>query len=315
MKIDFSNKKKLILALCLAGVALTTVVGGTLAVYTSQVYQRSVVRNRDNQAVRFSSDKLIRVPHDSISSKEVYYPVAEGQNSLTFRICNYDQLKSTLVSEVDIAYTIAFEIEQGSPNFTYVVSRNQGDSVPLNNLEKTVFVLKGGVLSVDTYTVTFSSPNDNNNLKLTVTVTPKDISLTRKTILTATLIPIAYGTTQEFHAWLEFPDSLREKEDNSMFTPIDLDAYNILVSAAGGEGDVYILWDHTQLDMDYFFRTQPGVTFSKVDEVHSKIVLHMNSGNETDTYLIPFYSQNPVRPNWDSWSYLENYIKVGTVTP
>ena len=106
---------------------------------------------------------------------------------------------------------------------------------------------------MDTYTVTFSDA-DYQNLKLTVTATPTDLTLTRNNILTATLIPIAYGTTQNFNVRREFPDSWREKEDGSLFMPEDLDAYNVLVTAAGGAGNVYIRWDPTKVEMDYFFR-------------------------------------------------------------
>lgn len=306
MKIDFSNKKKLILSVSLAAAALVAVVGGTLAIYTSQVFQRGVVRNRYNQAIRFSSDKLAQVSSDT-SPQISYYPVAENQTSLTFRICNYDQTKSTLVSERDISYTIDFKVEGGTSGFNYQVSCNGGAKGSLTSSDHT---LAGGKLSVDTYTVTFSE-NDYQNLKLTVTATPKDLSLTRKNILTATLIPIAYGTSQNFNVRREFPDSWRKKEDGSLFTPEDLDAYNVLVTAAGGEGNVYIRWDSTKLDMDYFF--QKDYTPVEKDENWYEITLSMNSADKTASYLIPFYNPNAQNPNWSSWKDLEDCIQVGVV--
>lgn len=308
MKIDFSNKKKLILSVSLAAAALVAVVGGTLAIYTSQVFQRGVVRNRDNQAIRFSSDKLAQVNFGT-SPQISYYPVADKQTSLSFRICNYDQTKSTLVSERDISYTIAFKVEGGSSDFVYQVSCNGGANEPLDTATGSTHTLEGGRLSVDTYTVTFSE-NDYQNLKLTVTATPKDLSLTRNTILTATLIPIAYGTTQNFNVRREFPDSWRENEEGSLFTPADLDAYNVLVTAAGGEGDVYIRWDPAKVEMDYFF--QKDYTVAE-DGNWRKITLSMNSAGETASYLIPFYNPNAKNPNWGSWKDLEDCIQVGVV--
>lgn len=308
MKIDFSNKKKLILSVSLAAAALAAVVGGTLAIYTSQVFQRGVVRNRDNQAIRFSSDKLAQVSFGT-SPQISYYPVADKQTSLNFRICNYDQTKSTLVSERDISYRIDFKIEGGSSDFVYQVSCNGGANEPLDTATGSIHTLEGGRLSVDTYTVTFSDA-DYQNLKLTVTATPEDRTLTRDSILTATLIPIAYGTTQNFNVRREFPDSWREKEDGSLFTPGDLDAYNVLVTAAGGKGTVYIRWDPTMVEMDYFFRKGKDV---QPDEGYSKIVLQMNSADETASYLIPFYNPNAENPKWGSWKDLEECIQVGIV--
>lgn len=308
MKIDISNKKKLILSVSLAAAALVAVVGGTLAIYTSQVFQRGVVRNRDNQTVRFSSDKLAQV---SVGDPPPisYYPVAEKQTSLTFHICNYDQTKSTLVSERDISYIIDFTVEGGTSGFSYPVSYNGGDSESLDAVTGSTHTLVGGRLSVDTYTVTFLEA-DYQNLKLTVTATPLDTTLTRNTILTATLIPIAYGTTQNFNVSFEFPDSRRVKEDGSLFTPTDLDAYNVLVTAAGGEGEVYICWDPQNVEMDYFFLKNLS---PETDGTWRKIRLRMNSADETASYLIPFYNPNGEKPNWSGWQSLAAYIEVGVV--
>ena len=301
---------KKIWVIILAIMAIILLVGGTLAIYTSQVYQRAVVRNRDTEAVRFSSDKLLLVAPNTPAS-EVYYPVEENQTTLTltFRVCNYDQSKSTLVSESDIGYTIAFDIEGNDPKFNYRVSCNGGVQEPL---ESSHHILPGGGASVDNYTVTFSE-KDYRNLKLTVTVTPDEFSLTRNNILTATLIPIAYGTTQKFQVKMEFPDSMRKKEDNSSFTPKDMDAYNVLVTATGGEGDVYIRWDPATVEMDSFFKSREIIQSITPEGDYLKAVLHMNSADNTASYLIPFYNPNSTNPEWIDWNDLANYIQAGTV--
>ena len=300
---------KRIWVIIFAIMAIILLVGGTLAIYTSQVYQRAVVRNRDNEAVRFSSDKLLLVAPNTHAS-EVYYPVAESQNTLTFQVCNYDQSKSTLVSESDIGYTISFDIEGNDPDFNdYSVSCNGGIPEPL---ERSHHILPGGEASVDNYTVTFSV-KDYRNLKLTVTVTPDKFHLTRNNILTATLIPIAYGTTQKFQVKLEFPDSLRKKENNNPFTPKDMDAYNVLVTATGGDGDVYIRWNPAMVEMDSFFRSRDIIKSIEQDEEYLKAVLHMNSADDTASYLIPFYNPNPTNPEWKDWNELAEYIQAGTV--
>lgn len=308
MKKEFTPRRKMLISLVLLLLAITVAVGSTVAIYTSQVYQRAVVRNRDTEAIRFSSDKLLLVAPNTPAS-EVYYPVAENQTTLTFRVCNYDQSKSTLVSESDIGYNITFDTKDENPDFSYKVSCNDGAQETLGSSHH---ILTGGKASVDNYTVTFSE-KDYLNLKLTVTVTPDELSLTRNNILTATLIPIAYGTTQKFQVKLEFPDSLRKKEETSPFTPEDMDAYNVLVTATGGEGDVYIRWDPTKVEMDSFFLSRGLNESITQDENYLKAVLHMNSADDTASYLIPFYNPNPTNPEWTDWNELAKYIQVGTV--
>lgn len=299
------SRRTLFFAGCLLAAALTAAVGGTLAIYTSQVYQRAVVRNRYNDVVRFSSDKLLLVGQGTPASV-VYYPVTENQTSLTFRVCNYDQSKSTLVSESDISYTINFTTQNGTEGFPYTVSCNGSDKEALTSFHHR---LQGGKASANTYTVSFSQ-NDYLNLKLTVTVTPDDLSLTRNNILTATLIPIAYGTTQQFQVKREFPDSLRKKEDGNPLKPTDLDAYNVLVTATGGDGDVCISWDPSKVEMDRFFRSRDIIKSITQDGAKWKAVLHMNSADETASYLIPFYNPNSTDPEWTDWNDLDQCIQV-----
>ena len=76
MKNCNSSKKRIIVSLCLIVGVLTVFIGGTLAIYTSQDHQRSVVRNRDNEIIRYSSDKLNRVAGDA-PVKAYYYPMSK----------------------------------------------------------------------------------------------------------------------------------------------------------------------------------------------------------------------------------------------
>ena len=57
------KKKKLkkIWVVSLTLMSLLLVIAGSVAIYTSQVYQRAVVRNRYNDVIRFSSDDNVFV--------------------------------------------------------------------------------------------------------------------------------------------------------------------------------------------------------------------------------------------------------------
>ena len=302
-----SLHRKAIASFLILVMTITALIGVSFAIYTSQVFQRSVVRNRNTGIVRFSSDKLISVAIDS-NATEIYYPVVEGQTTMSFRICNYDQTRSTLVNETDIGYTISFSFADKDDSFNYSVTCNDKS---IGSSENTHRILRGGVASVDNYTVSFTE-NDYRKLKMTVTVIPDDLSITQNNILKASLIPISYGTTQQFHVNLEFPDKLRKKEGDSPMNPAELDAYNVLITASGGEGDVYISWNPEMVEIDKYFLVDHKLTPVESDG-NNKIVLHMNSATKDASYLIPFYNSGSSSNGFADWSTLLTYINVGIV--
>lgn len=300
---------KRIWVILFAVAAILAAVGGTLAIYTSQVYQRAVVRNRYNDVIRFSSDKLYRVAGDSPTQK-YYYPMDQGQTTMTFSVCNYDQEKNTLFSEKKIDYTITFtvrngtdKVTNGTDNYYYTVScGDQSKTLQNNGNVSMTGSLPGGKRSVDSYTVTFAE-GDYNKVEIEVTVTPTDSTTTQNRILNAVLIPIEYATTQGVRVKVEFTDSTRG-------TPDQFDAYNLLISVSGGVGNVLITWNHTKLDIDPFFASRKDV-INNGD--YSTITVPMNSESETGTYLISFYNHNPTEPGWTKWSDLP--IKVTLAEP
>lgn len=282
------HQKRLGLSLILLLAALAAAVGVTYAIYTSQVYQRAVVRNRDTEAIRFSSDKLYRVVSDDATAKKYYCPMSQGQKTMSFTVCNYDQGKKTVVNQHRLEYDIKIQVNNGTEDSEYTIN----DSTVYNGQTWTQSgALAGGRRSMDTYTIKFSG-NDYNRVEVTVTVTPKDPSLTKNTKLYGTLIPIEYATTQGVQLSSEFSDSA-----NAEIT--DVDAYNYSVSISGGEDDVVIAWDHSQLDIDPFFLAKMqelGGTYKK-DDKESTLTIHMNSEDETASYHFQFYNHGTQKPN------------------
>lgn len=295
------------LAVILALVAVLLGIGGSLAIYSSQAFQRSVVRNRDTESIRFSSDKLYRVVKDTPPQK-YYYPLAQNQHTMTFRVCNYDQTKRTVFSEKNIDYTITFQLKNASqaPSFYSVTSGNEVKSFDgLGALSFTTHSLRGARPSSIPYTFTFHE-EDYGQIELTVTVTPsdKDLSTTKHMILNGILIPIQYASTQGLSLRHEFIDSKRD-------TPDQFSAYNLLVSISGGKSDsVRIAWDCTKLDIDPFFLEGKTVTHNSPEPGWNTVTFPMNSEDATGAYLIPFYNHNNSTPAWTTWAELSQYIKV-----
>ena len=293
----------LVLLLSIAAIAVT----GTLAIYTSQVYQRAVVRNRDTEAIRFSSDKLYRVSNSTLL-QAYYYPMNQGQTTMRFTVCNYDQTKNTVVNENDIHYTITFSIPEGTQPFPYRVN-----NVPANeggNLSFSDQVLKGAKSSSDRYTIDFGN-HPYADTKINVTVTPDEASkaFTKNNVLQATLVPIEYATTQGVTLTRFYPDSTRGGPDQFA-------AYNLSVSISGGQSDVVINWKPSELDIDPFFEARAEGTMTRAEngdlvldkDGYATLTIHMNSEDETGAYLIQFYNHSTSTPSWTDWAQLP--IKV-----
>lgn len=294
MKNDRSVKKRMLLAICTAAGVLLAALGATAAIYTSQVYQRSVVRNRDNEIIRFSSDKLFRVAVGT-DAPIYYYPMGEGQKTMTFQVYNFDHAKNTLFNEKAIDYKVTIQIEDGTEAFEYRISNGtetkvleSGGSVSFDNER-----LAGRKRSANTYSLTFAD-EDYNRIKVHVTVTPEDLTVTQNRILNGILIPIEYATTQGVTVRSEYPDSKRG-------TPDDFEAYNLSVSVSGGAAKVRITWDPSELDIDPFFAAGKSVNTTADD--WSEIIVLMDSGDVTGSYLIQFYN-NTGKHQWTAWNKL-----------
>lgn len=299
MKKGTASKNRKRLTFYLFCGAILVAISGTLAIYTSQVFQRSVVRNRDNEIIRFSSDKLYCVTAGT-EAQRYYYPMGKDQRTMTFQVCNYDQAKNTLFNDKTIEYEIKFQVDNGTAGFSYEVSNeNMTQSVTTGNFVSFTDYLQGKRRSANSYSFTFSE-EDYNNLQIIVTVTPTDLTTTQNRILNGILIPVEYATTQGITVKSEYTDSTRG-------TPDQFDAYNLLVSVSGGEGNVLITWNHEMLDIDPFFASGKSIV-KNGDE--STVTVQMNSEDETGAYLISFYNHNITKPTWTAWKDLPITVKL-----
>lgn len=306
MKKAMPTKQKAWMGFCIFLGAILVATGITVTIYTSQVYQRSVVRKRDNDVVRFSSDKLYCVTQGT-TEQIYYYPMSEGQTTMRFLVCNYDQTKNTLFNEKRIDYTVELTMEDGTDGFSYtVLDEHDNRTYSLSNgtpLSLTGF-LKGGTKSSNAYAFTFAS-GDEGTVKLHVTVTPGDFTATQNRILNGVLVPIKYAATQGLSLQYDYPDSVRG-------TPDQFDAYNLSVSVSGGSSNVLLTWDHTKLDIDPFFAAGKA---SASSGKFTTLTVPMNSEDANGSYLIPFYSHTSQKPAWTDWNELPITVKLETTTP
>lgn len=298
----FSLKKRMVLSVCLLFAVIIAAVGVSSAIYTSQDHQRSVVRNRDNETIRFSSDKLYRVV-EGTQAQKYYCPMDKMDKTMRFYVCNYDQAKTTLFCEKDLEYTINFTVNNGTGNGDVYIISNGSEEKHISNGSSCSFtdVLVGGRKSLTSYAFTFEE-GDFNKVELNVTVIPVNLDLTQKRILNGILVPIEYASTQGLDVKREFTDSTRG-------TPDMFDAYNMLVTISGGEGDALITWDNTELDIDPFFAS--GKTMN-VNDKQSSISVPMNSEDGTGSYLVQFYNHNSEKPTWTKWTDLPVEVTLQT---
>lgn len=264
----------------LAVAALVAAAGVSFAIYTNQTYLRSVVRNRDSEGIRFSSDKLYQHNGPLTDPQKYHYPMEENQTEMTFQVCNFDQAKSSQINENTIDYTITFEV---NPENGVKFSRNDQEITVESRSS-----LTGGKYSVDTYKVTL--PPNYDGIQITVKVTPDPPELTQNTYLSAILVPAAYGSVQGFDVKMEYPD----QETNIS----NVAAYNVLVTATGS-GTARIQWDPAVLIIDPFFLDVVGkMNGTTVDKTNGYVETPMDSMGVTGSYLITFYNKNFQGNTW-----------------
>lgn len=297
MRQGTSPTKNFILSVLLLAAVLAVAAGAALSVYTSQDHQRSVVRNRDTDTIRFSSDKLYRVTEGE--PQKYFYSATKSQREIQFYVCNYDQERPTLFCERDIEYLLEFRLNNTSLEANqYVVRSTDGTYRFENGVCTFTDSLPGGDRSLKTYSLDFGE-GDFDQLEWTVKVTPVNPTVTQGRFLQAVLIPVEYIPIQGVSVSAEFTDRGRGK------APSAYAAYNVTITIRGGAGRVKLTWDKAMLDIDPFFREQANGT-----ETDDGILFPMNSEDETGSRQVTFFNHQNQKPTWSDWNELWQYIHV-----
>lgn len=322
MKITDKPKKNLILAVTALVVVIALAAGGSYAAYISQGYQKGVVRNRDNESVRFTSNHMTNcsatVTSDNYPGKTVLYSDNYGDDdklTLDIFVYNYVYGNSGLVSEKDIEYTMNISLS-GLSGTDYKVEKN-GKTVSgtAQSDHKSILytadsTLIGREVRADVYTVTFYG-RDLNSITITASAIPKDTSITNGQILAAVIAPCKSSTVKQFSCSGTFTD----KESGAL--PRAFDAFNYEVEISAGRAEVTIDWDEKLLEIDQFFidkltardKEMDWTKFS-YDKENGTLKFIMDQSEGMGDYLIPFYLVSPQTGLPETWEAMDSHITI-----
>ncbi len=325
MKItDRPTRKNLIVIIAvLACVVLAA--GGTFAAYTSQGHMRAVVRNRDNETVRFTSNYLRNCTKTSADKGEypgkviLYSNESAEENELTIDIFVYNYVlgNMSLINENDITYDMVIRLTGGTKT-SYSVKledtalakqSSEGDELVYKTPDEGVTLI-GRTPHANHYTVTIAGA-DLDKIKITAVATPRNMSATGNQLLAAVIAPCTESTVQEFTCKGAFADA-------STGTPKDYDAFNYEVTISAGRANVTITWNANKLEIDQFFlqkisdrESDKKYTYVKKNEKgEGSLTFVMDQSAGMGDYMIPFYLTSPQEKLPDTWGAMEGYISV-----
>ena len=302
MKLTDRPRSKILICAVLALAGLLAVAGGSYAAYTSQDAQRAVVRNRDTEAIRFTSNYLQTCANGTSAAQYAGRTIlfdanVKKQDSVVFDIDIYNYVKgnTSLVSERDITYdlTLTFEGGQGG----YVVN---GHTVTGDTYTEKGVTLKGRMANSSKYTISIPGA-DIDNLKITATAIPTKLSVTNNQILAAIILPCTESKVNVFSYQGTFTDA------SSDTVPADYDAFNYEVSISSGKADVTLTWDPEAVEIDQYFLKKIGK--GDISPKAGSVTFEMDQDNGTGNYRIPFYivSKCKIAADWDG---MKELIKV-----
>lgn len=304
MKLTERPKFKLIICAVLALAGLLTIAGGSYAAYISQDARRGVIRNRDTEAVRFTSNYLQTCVKGTEPAKYagrtiLFSAEAKKQQSVSMEIDIYNYVKgnTTLVNERDITYDLTLTFEGGSGDYTV-----NGYTVSGNTYTESKVTLTGRTANSKKYLITISGA-DIDNVKITATAVPTKAAVTNNQILAAIISPCTESKVNVFSYQGTFTDAAAGAD------PAAYDAFNYEVSISSGTADVTLTWDPEAVEIDKYFLKKIGR--SEVSTKAGSLTFEMSQDDGTGDYLIPFYimSKDKIEEAGD-WDGMKELIKV-----
>lgn len=290
-------KRKIIILALLALAGIGAAIGGSFAAYTSQAYKRGVVRNRDNETVRFTSNYLQACASNAKETDYAGRTILFDKNQTATQlerdiyVYNYANGNESLVSQKDITYKLVVKFSGGNGNEdTYTVNKNktqkdntsEGDVYTYTIDEQTLI---GRSAKEYKYTITFPA-SDLDKLKITITAIPNSLSLsaTNNQILAAVIAPCTGSIASPFRF-----ESRYVYRDGS--SPSDYAGFNYEVSISSGIANATLSWNTKVMEIDSFFLLKIGKTEDDIPAIleSGKLEFVMNQADGTGEYLIPFY--------------------------
>lgn len=288
-------------ALCLLLPA--AMAGVSLAAYTRANFSRAVVQNRNGTLLRFSSNYL----YEYAGSSEAQYPdhalpfpaapeaSLDEEITLTLRLHNFLQNgaegDSSLVSQVDIPYTLTLRFADGRADGVYPVTFRDGAGAGETNEVQGAgtythtATLPGGDKHTHTYELRILR-RDLDKLRIVAKAVPDASAGGSGQLLAAVLLPCTSAEkVLGFSCTGSFPDA------SAGHSPSDYAGLNYAVTASGGAGTARLSWDSTRVKADPFFLQKLGKADTDIvaEGTTRSITFPMDQNNETGSYLIPFY--------------------------
>lgn len=310
------NQKRIWVALA-ALIGILAVAGGSFAAYTSQAYQRGVVRNRDNEAVRFTSNYLqncaLSTDEKSYVGRTILFNDDDKKNdNLTFDIYvyNYVNGNTDLVSQRDITYDMTISFKDGAGNGYSVLDADGNTTESPDTDGKVEFkgkTLVGRNAAYHIYTVTFPG-SDLNTLKITAVAKPTNSSVTNNQMLAAVIAPSIDSTTKKFNFQKGFLEENKGIPEEGLSA---YDGFNYEVSISSGKATATLTWDPSILEIDPFFLKSIGKDTKEIKEILQNtttgtVTFEMNQPEGTGAYLIPFYIKDKSKiKDIKDWKELE----------
>lgn len=311
MKLTEKPKLKTLWIALAVVVGLFAVTSGSYAAYNSQDVQRGVARNRDTDAIRFTSNYL----KPSSSDSEENYPgkvigfskntAADTKLTIDIWVYNYVVGSNSQVNEKDITYNMSIQLKDGTGSSSdYIVKDNEEKSLTAdtNRTYRTKSTLVGRAARSHHYTVQIPG-KDLDKIKIIAKAEPVNKSYTGNKFLAAVIAPCTASTVQSFSCTGTFTDSGNGKT-------ADYDAFNYEVSISGGQANVTLEWNNKVVEIDPFFLKKIGKAKSdlKTNGNMTSLTYTMDQTKGTGDYLIPFYRRSNTLPA--DWANMKDVISV-----
>ena len=302
-------KRTVLAVICLIG--LLAVAGGSFAAYTSQAFQRGVARNRDNETVRFTSNYLQSCASNAAESSYATRIVSFGEDNKNSErldveldiynyVYNYTDGNTNLISQRDITYDLTISFSGGGEN-GYSISTDAGTvSGSGTKFQVKDLTLTGRTARSHKFNIHFPV-SDLDQVKITVTAVPRNLSVTNGQKLAAVISPCVGTATATFSSEGKF---VYDTNAN----PTDYDGFNYEISISSGEATAVLEWNPDVLEIDQLFLSTNNLTPSS-GITHSgwkQITMKMDQTKGEGDYLISFYKNTSTIP--DTWGEMNSYI-------
>ena len=213
---------------------------------------------------------------------------------------NYTDGNTNLISQRDITYDLTISFSGGGEN-GYSISTDAGTvSGSGTKFQVKDLTLTGRTARSHKFNIHFPG-SDLDQVKITVTAVPRNLSVTNGQKLAAVISPCVGTATATFSSEGKF---VYDTNAN----PTDYDGFNYEISISSGEATAVLEWNPDVLEIDQFFLSTNNLTPSS-GITHSgwkQITMKMDQTKGEGDYLISFYKNTSTIPA--TWGEMNSNI-------